>query len=137
MLKPRGRAVTNMNHFHVSLSCILVIICFTLPVALSVSIPESFVSQIDETTSPYDAISSKSHIISDDWLDGWTHRKSHVINSSLGAGVDYQIEVNVHFGSGTDSGQNVFCDSKCQPDFDDIRFTDDEEEKIATTILLV
>lgn len=52
------------------------------------------------------------------------YRKSHVIASSPGADVDYQIMIVVHYGSGTDNGQNVYCNYHCQADFDDVRFTD-------------
>jgi len=52
------------------------------------------------------------------------YRKSHVIASSLGADIDYQVMIVVHYGSGTDYGQNVYCNYHCQTDFDDVRFTD-------------
>ncbi|MHA2159669.1 MAG: DUF2341 domain-containing protein, partial [Candidatus Thorarchaeota archaeon] len=58
-----------------------------------------------------------------DWLTGWMNRKSHQILSTPGAGVNYQVPIVVNFGSGTDSNNSVYCDSRCQPDFDDIRFT--------------
>lgn len=60
------------------------------------------------------------------WLSGWSFRKSHVINGSTGAGTDYQISINVHFGSGTDNGSEVYCDSNVNTDFSDIRFTDND-----------
>ncbi len=60
---------------------------------------------------------------SSNWLTGWNHRKSHEILGKTGAGVNYQVPIIVNFGTGTDSGNSVYCDSKCQPDFDDIRFT--------------
>ena len=61
------------------------------------------------------------------WYDyHWQYRKSHVINSATGAGTNYQVRITVHYGSGTDSGENVYLNSKCQTDFDDIRFTDDD-----------
>ncbi len=60
------------------------------------------------------------------WLSGWSFRKSHVINGSTGAGTDYQISINVHFGSGTDNGTDVYCASLVNTDFSDIRFTDDD-----------
>jgi len=54
---------------------------------------------------------------------GWSYRKSHVINPSSGAGADYQIRVRVHYGSGTDSGEDVYLNGKCRTDFGDVRFT--------------
>ncbi|MFX1486991.1 MAG: DUF2341 domain-containing protein [Promethearchaeota archaeon] len=60
------------------------------------------------------------------WLNGWSHRKSHTINPAPGAGTNYQVEIIVHYGTGTDSGENAYCDSQCRADFGDIRFTDDD-----------
>jgi len=58
-----------------------------------------------------------------DWLVGWNYRKSHVINPSSGAGTNYQVKITVHYGSGTDSGADVYLGGKCKTDFGDIRFT--------------
>jgi hypothetical protein len=60
------------------------------------------------------------------WLTGWSYRKSHVINNATGAGTDYQISITIHYGSGTDSGANVYANSHCKTDFGDIRFTSDD-----------
>lgn len=57
------------------------------------------------------------------FLTGWNYRKSHVINSASGAGTNYAIRIVVHYGSGTDSGGDVYLNSKCKTDFGDIRFT--------------
>lgn len=58
------------------------------------------------------------------WLTDWTYRKSHTIaGSSGGARTDYVIYVVVNYGSGSDSGRNVYLDSNCETDFADIRFT--------------
>jgi len=58
-------------------------------------------------------------------LSGWSYRKSLTINgSSAGAVTDYQIRVKVHYGSGTDSGEDVYLNGMCRTDFGDIRFTD-------------
>jgi len=64
-------------------------------------------------------------------LGDWIYRKSHTLHGSNGTGTNYQIRFLVHFESGEDSGEDVFCFRQCQPDFDDIRFTDDDE----TTVL--
>jgi hypothetical protein len=60
------------------------------------------------------------------WLSGWDYRKSHVINQASNAGTGYQISLTVHYGSGSDSGADVYLNSKCEMDFGDIRFTDDD-----------
>jgi len=60
------------------------------------------------------------------WLSGWTYRKSHIINQQTGAGTDYPIKIKVHYGSGTDSGEDVYLNSHCRTDFGDVRFTDDD-----------
>lgn len=43
----------------------------------------------------------------------------------------YQKRVIVHYGSGSDSGENTYLNEKCRTDFGDIRFTDDDK----TTLL--
>ncbi len=72
-------------------------------------------------------IDHESWSICHKWMDGWNYRKSHTINGALGAGENYQVRITVNYGTGLDVGDNVYCDAKCQPDFDDIRFTDDDE----------
>ncbi|TFH05904.1 MAG: DUF2341 domain-containing protein [Candidatus Thorarchaeota archaeon] len=57
------------------------------------------------------------------WLTGWENRKSHEIVGTPGAGVNYQVPIIVNYGTGADSNNSVYCDSNCQSDFDDIRFT--------------
>ena len=57
------------------------------------------------------------------WLAGWQYRKSHVVNSALGAGANYQVMITVHYGSGADSGGDVYCSSHSRTDFGDVRFT--------------
>ncbi|MFW9805131.1 MAG: DUF2341 domain-containing protein [Candidatus Thorarchaeota archaeon] len=61
-----------------------------------------------------------------DWLEGWTYRKSHVINGQEGVGVNYQIRLVVNYGSGYDDGEEVFCYEHCKSDFRDLRFTSDD-----------
>jgi hypothetical protein len=53
----------------------------------------------------------------------WSYRKSHVINPASGAGTNYQVRIVAHYGSGTDSGEDVYLNGKCRTDFGDIRFT--------------
>jgi hypothetical protein len=57
------------------------------------------------------------------WLLGWGNRKSHVINPASGAGTGYQVRIRAHYGSGTDSGEDVYLNGKCRTDFGDVRFT--------------
>jgi len=56
-----------------------------------------------------------------DWLSGWQYRKSHVINSASDAGTGYQVRIKAHYGSGTDSGEDVYLNSHCRTDFGDVR----------------
>jgi len=66
------------------------------------------------------------------WLTGWSYRKACTIRgSSAGAVADYQIKIVVRYGSGSDSGQNVYLNGKCRSDFGDVRFTDSD----GTTLL--
>lgn len=62
----------------------------------------------------------------DNWLAGWTCRKSHVINSASGAGTGYQSQFTTHYGSGSDSGSDVYLLGYSQVDFDDVRFTESD-----------
>ncbi|MCK4567439.1 MAG: DUF2341 domain-containing protein, partial [Candidatus Thorarchaeota archaeon] len=57
------------------------------------------------------------------WLSGWEYRKSHNISGSIGAGTNYQVQIIVHYNTGIDSGQDVYCSGQCRTDFGDIRFT--------------
>jgi len=77
------------------------------------------------------SIGQEAAYASPDWLSGWAYRKSHIINSATGAGTNYQVKVKVYYGSGTDSGENVYLGSKCRTDFGDVRFADDNQ----TTLL--
>jgi hypothetical protein len=54
----------------------------------------------------------------------WQYRKSHVIQgSTAGAQTNYQMKIIVHYGSGTDSGGDVYLNGHCRTDFGDVRFT--------------
>ncbi len=64
----------------------------------------------------------------DSWLPGWKYRKSHNISGAEGAGINYQIQIKVHYSYGTDSGMDVYCGENCSQDFSDIRFTGPDEE---------
>ena len=58
------------------------------------------------------------------WLAGWGFRKSHVINPASNTGTNYQMRVTVNYGSGVDSGENIYLAGACQANFGDVRFTD-------------
>ncbi len=64
------------------------------------------------------------------WLDPWDYRKSHVVQSASGAGTDYPIMMTIHYGSGTDSGDDVYLGSKGSADFSDLRFTSDDGQTL-------
>jgi len=57
------------------------------------------------------------------WLDGWRYRKIHVINGVATALTDYQVNMTLHYGSGTDLAGDVYLDSHCRSDFGDVRLT--------------
>lgn len=62
----------------------------------------------------------------------WNYRKSLAVNGTAsGAQTNYVMQVIVNYGSGTDSGKNVYCNSHCKTDFGDVRFTTSDE----TTLL--
>ncbi len=71
-------------------------------------------------------IATENDLADTNWLSGWGYRKSHILVGSEGAGTNYQIRVVVHYGSGIDFLDHVACHTLCKPDFDDIRFTDDD-----------
>ena len=65
------------------------------------------------------------------WLQGWNYRKSHEIEgSSAGAVTNYQVKVKVHYGSGSDSGEDVYLNEHCRTDFGDVRFTSSDGETL-------
>jgi predicted GH43/DUF377 family glycosyl hydrolase len=57
------------------------------------------------------------------WLSGWNYRKSHIINSSAGAGTDYQVRLRLHNVDGTDWQENAYLSGKAESDLSDVRFT--------------
>jgi len=74
-------------------------------------------------TTIYTNNTSACASVGTNWLTGWTYRKTHVITYAAGAGTNYQIRIKVNYGSGLDSGENVYLNGKCRTDFGDIRFT--------------
>ncbi|MDH4214869.1 MAG: DUF2341 domain-containing protein, partial [Candidatus Thorarchaeota archaeon] len=64
--------------------------------------------------------------LQDDWLDGWEFRKKHTIIGSQNATEDYQVQIVVNYGTGTDHSNYVYCYKECLTTFQDIRFTLDD-----------
>ncbi len=87
--------------------------------------PYGFIFTATSTTTQIDAVEKEYESAQSGWLTGWQYRKSHTITGSVGAGTDYQIRITVHRTTGTDSGDDVYVETKCRTDFSDIRFTDD------------
>jgi hypothetical protein len=64
---------------------------------------------------------------SSDWLPNWMYRKQHLIlGSSAGLQTNYQMQLTVINGTGLDNGDTVYVDNKCQLNFGDIRFCNEE-----------
>lgn len=60
-------------------------------------------------------------------LAGWNYKRQfEVLGSADGEFTDYTIPITVHYGSGTDSGSNVYLAGKCKTDFSDVRFTTED-----------
>jgi hypothetical protein len=59
----------------------------------------------------------------DSWLTNWAYRKSHVVNSAAGAGLNYQVKIVVINGTSADSGGTVYENNGAKADWSDIRFT--------------
>ena len=51
------------------------------------------------------------------WMVNWLYRKSHIINAAAGAGENYQKQVTVHYGAGTDSDDDVYLSVANQSEF--------------------
>jgi hypothetical protein len=60
-----------------------------------------------------------------DWLPpDWEYRKNHTIGgSTAGLLTNYVIRIVVHYGSGIDSGEDVYLYNSSRSDFGDVRFT--------------
>ncbi len=68
-------------------------------------------------------VSGFSGLAEASWLTGYDYRKEFSIsNSNIDDLTNYQLMLNVHKGSGTDSGHSVYL-SSVKDDFSDIRFT--------------
>jgi len=56
-------------------------------------------------------------------LSGWSFRKQITISNTGAELTDYQISFIINRSAGVDSGNTVYVGTKCQDDYDDIRFT--------------
>lgn len=63
---------------------------------------------------------------------GEYYRKSHDIDGSTeGAQTDYQMRITVHYGSDSDSGEDVYLNEHCRTDFGDVRFADSDLNELS------
>ncbi|NTW31413.1 MAG: DUF2341 domain-containing protein [Bacteroidetes bacterium] len=60
------------------------------------------------------------------WLSGYSFRKSLSLSSSSGAVTNYQMKLTVYRSAGTDNASSVYIGTKCQSDYDDIRFANSD-----------
>jgi hypothetical protein len=63
-------------------------------------------------------------------LSGFKERKSHVLPAGIGAGANYQMRIHVYYGAGADIDEDMYCNSKCNADFSDLRFTSNDEQTL-------
>jgi len=64
------------------------------------------------------------------WLAGYSYRKKIPITGQTGAGTNYQVSLEVHSGSGSDSNGVVYLANHCQDFPNDIRFTGDDGQTL-------
>lgn len=77
------------------------------------------------------AIGNNHFYALDPWYDTeWSYKKAHGVNAAAGAGANYQVKFDVQYGAGVDSGGTVYLDGKCNTDFSDLRFLDDDESTL-------
>ncbi|TET08198.1 MAG: DUF2341 domain-containing protein, partial [Candidatus Thorarchaeota archaeon] len=103
----------------------------TLILLLSIGVQTSWMKEVSNPSSQIVSSPVEEYAPSygGSWLDPWEFRQRHTIQSSLGSDPipDYQIHITVHFGSGSSgASEHVYLNGYCEPDFSDIRFTDDD-----------
>ena len=69
------------------------------------------------------AILLLSHAVTAGFPEDWAYRKQFTLNNSGSDLTDYQLKFTVYRSSGSDSGFEVYVDTNCEEDYDDIRFT--------------
>jgi len=103
--------------------CLLLIIG-GLAVGSSVALGGKLEIITNRPYKPASMVGVTYHMNGENWLDGWTYRKSHTIQgSSVGSVTNYPIQLKVHYGNGVDSGKEVYLNEHCRTDFGDLRFT--------------
>jgi hypothetical protein len=66
----------------------------------------------------------------EDWLDGWEFRKQIVVAQTAGAGTNYQMEFDLRWAVGADSGSTIYLNGNSQLNFSDVRFTRADSETL-------
>jgi hypothetical protein len=101
----------------------------TLVPSLDGTSHEFFVALKPSAQSFNQAVANGAFSYLDPWYyTGWNYKRSHVINPASYAGSGYQIPIIVHYSSGsTVPGNDVYCNTHCNSDFTDIRFTNAAE----------
>lgn len=103
---------------------------FSLDRYLSYSLATDNQLEAYEHVNSHHAFVNVTYIEKVSWLKGWDYRKLLFIPRDVSTGQNYVIPLDVYYGdyfqSSLDHGIRVFTDGKCQVDFDDIRFTDDQ-----------
>lgn len=62
--------------------------------------------------------------LQDTWYnDEWGYRVAFTVTNDGAELTNYQLEFDVNYGTGTNTGFAIYCNSHSQTDFDDIRFT--------------
>ena len=111
---------------------VFIVICFLASPMSMGKTGQSFDNQIGTEENIDDFNSMQTYILSDgeNWLSGWRYRQQHTIGGSAGAGANYQMKFHVEYNVASSSGEIVDCNSHCQTDFGDIRFTDNDGETL-------
>ncbi|MFW9890283.1 MAG: DUF2341 domain-containing protein, partial [Candidatus Thorarchaeota archaeon] len=107
-----------MRHLGKLLS-IIIILAF-IPTLASVYIENTTSNSVEA-----ESLNESVQAAGEEWLEGWPYRKMHTILRSSGAGTDYQVEIEIHSGYGTDSGNDVYLPSDHWSTSWPVRFTDD------------
>ncbi len=67
-----------------------------------------------------------AEVVLDSVTPVWKYRQSHTITGSTGAGTDYQVNVLADRNLPSSSGKIVGFNYKCETDFSDVRFVNDD-----------
>ena len=83
------------------------------------------ISATDATNTPLTVpVTLTVQTPSSNWLTGWSYRKQITIaGSSAGAQTNYPMKLTINRSTGADSGATVFLGTKCESNYNDIRFT--------------